>query len=182
MPGVKLGFNRFHRIWSFSCRSSSLNSTPGAPETKSRRPASDGRLVFPTGELLLPLGHIGGSFSTSMAPWHLHSQVAVSFSRQLLMLIAGYQAAPNSQLKISKFPRARLNPIPSVRPACLEAPDEAWGFSNDTRKLCQQDWSKSVYPVENGVFVAPAGASGCRRKPNLLLWLRAESGLSHTGR
>jgi hypothetical protein len=24
-------------------------------------------------------GHIGGSFSTSMAPWHLHSQVAVSF-------------------------------------------------------------------------------------------------------
>jgi hypothetical protein len=37
--------------------------------------------------------HIGGSFSTSMAPWHLHSQVAASFSRQLLMLIARYQAA-----------------------------------------------------------------------------------------
>jgi len=39
-------------------------------------------------------GHIGGSFSTSMAPWRLHRQVAVSFSRQLLMLIARYQAAP----------------------------------------------------------------------------------------
>jgi len=39
-------------------------------------------------------GHIGGSFSTSMAPWRLHRQVAVSFSRQLLMLIARHQAAP----------------------------------------------------------------------------------------
>jgi hypothetical protein len=43
--------------------------------------------------------------------------------------------------------------------ACLEAPDEAWGVSNDTGKLWQQDWSKSVYPVENGVFVATLPAN-----------------------
>jgi hypothetical protein len=60
-------------------------------------------------------GHIGGSFSTSMAPWRLHRQVAVSY----------FQTAPdadsvdikrrqNSQLKLSKFPKARLNPIRSV--------------------------------------------------------------------
>jgi hypothetical protein len=34
-------------------RSSSFRPTPGARETKNRRPASGGRLVFPTGELLL---------------------------------------------------------------------------------------------------------------------------------
>jgi hypothetical protein len=65
-------------------------------KNKNRRPASGGRLEFPTGELLFTSfrgSHVGGSFSTSMAPWHLHSQVAASFSRQLLMLIARYQAA-----------------------------------------------------------------------------------------
>ena len=53
-----------------------------------------GLLVFPLENSCLPASadHIGGSFSTSMAPWHLHSQVAASFSRQLLMLIARYQA------------------------------------------------------------------------------------------
>jgi hypothetical protein len=38
--------------------------------------------------------------------------------------------------------------------ACLEELDKVWGVSQDTGKLWQQDWSKSVYPVENGVFVA----------------------------
>jgi hypothetical protein len=38
--------------------------------------------------------------------------------------------------------------------ACFEELGEVWGVSNDTGKLWQQDWSKSVYPVENGVFVA----------------------------
>lgn len=38
--------------------------------------------------------------------------------------------------------------------ACLEELDKVWGVSNDTGKLWQQDWSESVYPVENGVFVA----------------------------
>jgi hypothetical protein len=46
-----------------------------------------------------------------------------------------------------------------AKQACLEAPDEAWGVSNDTGKLWQQDWSKSVYPVENGVFVATLPAN-----------------------
>jgi hypothetical protein len=50
-----------------------------------------------------------------MAPWRLHRQVAVSY----------FQTAPdadsvdikrrqNSQLKLSKFPKARLNPMRSV--------------------------------------------------------------------
>ena len=38
--------------------------------------------------------------------------------------------------------------------ACFEELDKVWGVSDDTGKLWQQDWSKSVYPVENGVFVA----------------------------
>jgi hypothetical protein len=29
-----------------------------------------------------------------------------------------------------------------------------WGVSDDTGKLWHQDWSKSVFPVENGIFVA----------------------------
>jgi hypothetical protein len=32
--------------------------------------------------------------------------------------------------------------------------DKVWGVSQETGKLWQQDWSKSVYPLENGVFVA----------------------------
>ena len=41
---------------------------------------SGGRLVLPTGELLLPAlaSHIRGLSLTSMAPWRLHRQVAVS--------------------------------------------------------------------------------------------------------
>ena len=39
--------------------------------------------------------------------------------------------------------------------ACFEELGKTWGVSNDTGRLWQQDWSKSVYPVENGVFVAP---------------------------
>jgi hypothetical protein len=38
--------------------------------------------------------------------------------------------------------------------ACFEELDKVWGVSHDTGKLWQQDWSESVYPVENGVFVA----------------------------
>jgi hypothetical protein len=38
--------------------------------------------------------------------------------------------------------------------ACFEEIDKVWGVTDDTGKLWQQDWSKSVYPVENGVFVA----------------------------
>jgi hypothetical protein len=38
--------------------------------------------------------------------------------------------------------------------ACFEELDKVWGVSQDTGRLWQQDWSKSVYPVENGVFVA----------------------------
>ena len=38
--------------------------------------------------------------------------------------------------------------------ACFEELDKVWGVSQDTGKLWQQDWSNSVYPVENGVFVA----------------------------
>ncbi len=38
--------------------------------------------------------------------------------------------------------------------ACFEEIDNVWGVSHDTGKLWQQDWSESVYPVENGVFVA----------------------------
>ena len=38
--------------------------------------------------------------------------------------------------------------------ASLEELEKVWGVSNDTGKLWQQDWSESVYPVENGVFVA----------------------------
>jgi hypothetical protein len=36
----------------------------------------------------------------------------------------------------------------------FEEIDKVWGVSQETGKLWQQDWSKSVYPVENGVFVA----------------------------
>jgi hypothetical protein len=38
--------------------------------------------------------------------------------------------------------------------ACFEELEKVWGVSQDTGKLWQQDWSESVYPVENGVFVA----------------------------
>jgi hypothetical protein len=38
--------------------------------------------------------------------------------------------------------------------ACFEELDKAWGVSQDTGRLWQADWSESVYPVENGVFVA----------------------------
>jgi len=37
---------------------------------------------------------------------------------------------------------------------CFEELDKVWGVSHDTGKLWQQDWSESVFPVENGVFVA----------------------------
>jgi hypothetical protein len=36
---------------------------------------------------------------------------------------------------------------------CFDELAKVWGIS-DTGKLWQQDWSKSVYPVENGLFVA----------------------------
>jgi hypothetical protein len=36
----------------------------------------------------------------------------------------------------------------------FEEIDKVWGVSQETGKLWQQDWSKSVYPVENGIFVA----------------------------
>ncbi len=32
--------------------------------------------------------------------------------------------------------------------------DKVSGISHDTARLLKLDWSKSVYPVENGVFVA----------------------------
>jgi len=37
---------------------------------------------------------------------------------------------------------------------CFEELDKVWDVSQDTARLWQQHWSKSVYPVENGVFVA----------------------------
>ena len=37
---------------------------------------------------------------------------------------------------------------------CFEDLDKVWGISHDTGRLLKLDWSKSVYPVENGVFVA----------------------------
>jgi hypothetical protein len=43
---------------------------------------------------------------------------------------------------------------PKATQASLEELDKVWGVSNDSGDLWQQDWSKSVYPVENGVFVA----------------------------
>jgi hypothetical protein len=43
---------------------------------------------------------------------------------------------------------------PPVTQASLEEIDKVWGVSHDTGKVWQQDWSESVYPVENGVFVA----------------------------
>ena len=56
--------------------------------------------------------------------------------------------------------------------ACFEELDKVWGVSHDTGTLWQQDWSQSVYPVENGVFVAtlpadPAWKIGKR----LSVWL-----------
>jgi hypothetical protein len=42
----------------------------------------------------------------------------------------------------------------TVTQACFEELDRVLGVSHDTRRLWQPDWSKSVYPVENGVFVA----------------------------
>ena len=38
--------------------------------------------------------------------------------------------------------------------ACFQELGNVWGVSDDTGKLWHQDWSKSVYPVENGIFVA----------------------------
>ncbi len=38
--------------------------------------------------------------------------------------------------------------------ARLEKLEIVCGFSTDTGEAWQQDWSKSVYPVENGMFVA----------------------------
>jgi hypothetical protein len=38
--------------------------------------------------------------------------------------------------------------------ACFEELDKVWGVSDNTGELWQQDWSESVYPVENGIFVA----------------------------
>ena len=43
---------------------------------------------------------------------------------------------------------------PKATQASFEELDKVWGVSNDTGNLWQQDWSESVYPVENGVFVA----------------------------
>jgi hypothetical protein len=37
---------------------------------------------------------------------------------------------------------------------CLEDLDKVLGISHDTARLLKLDWSKSVYPAENGVFVA----------------------------
>jgi hypothetical protein len=37
---------------------------------------------------------------------------------------------------------------------CFEELDKVWGASHEIGKVWQPDWSKSVYPVENGVFVA----------------------------
>jgi hypothetical protein len=37
---------------------------------------------------------------------------------------------------------------------CFDELDKVLGVSHDTRRLWQPDWSKSVYPLENGVFVA----------------------------
>jgi hypothetical protein len=53
--------------------------------------------------------------------------------------------------------RFRLDPedqSSTVTQACFEELDNVWGVSPDTGKLWHQDWSNSVYPVENGVFVA----------------------------
>jgi hypothetical protein len=38
--------------------------------------------------------------------------------------------------------------------ASFQELDKVWGVSHETGKIWQQDWSESVYPVENGVFVA----------------------------
>ena len=37
---------------------------------------------------------------------------------------------------------------------CFEDLDKVSGISHDTARLLKLDWSKSVYPIENGVFVA----------------------------
>jgi hypothetical protein len=38
--------------------------------------------------------------------------------------------------------------------ARFEEVEKVWGVSTDTGKVWNQDWSKSVYEVENGLFVA----------------------------
>jgi hypothetical protein len=43
---------------------------------------------------------------------------------------------------------------PKATQVSFEELEKVWGVSNDTGNLWQQDWSESVYPVENGVFVA----------------------------
>jgi hypothetical protein len=42
----------------------------------------------------------------------------------------------------------------SATQASFEELEKVWGVAHDTGKVWQQDWSESVYPVENGVFVA----------------------------
>jgi hypothetical protein len=42
--------------------------------------------------------------------------------------------------------------------ARFEELDEVWGVSTDTGRVWTQDWSKSMYPVENGTFVATVPA------------------------
>jgi hypothetical protein len=37
---------------------------------------------------------------------------------------------------------------------CFEDLDRVSGISHDTARLLKLEWSKSVYPIENGVFVA----------------------------
>jgi hypothetical protein len=37
---------------------------------------------------------------------------------------------------------------------CFDELDKVWGGSHETGTVWQPDWSKSVYPVENGIFVA----------------------------
>jgi hypothetical protein len=43
--------------------------------------------------------------------------------------------------------------------ARFEELEKVWGVSTDTGKVWSQDWSKSVYPVENGLFVATLPAN-----------------------
>jgi hypothetical protein len=63
---------------------------------------------------------------------------------------------------------------------CFEDLDRVSGISHDTARLLKLDWSKSVYPIENGVSLPrslpiPAGRSAkdsmscCRMFPNNVL-------------